>query len=504
MNFDLHTHVSLKPMLGGTTNSQRKDCWSGIKSNVLDLFSGGVISSQSSLKQMEFGGVHLAVSAIYSLEYPISKVWLIKNFAAKIEKQLSGDYLQRIADNKLSPYQNALDEIAHLRNSENSRMKVVDKWTQVKDNRINLLLCVEGAHTFQDKYVDDAASHKESTLRNLLALKKKYRLLYISPIHLTRNLVGSHAFAMKLINDNEFVPKGFGMTDFGRELVDACYAKNGKHDKRTFVDVKHMSLKSRLDFYQYRKDMDYDKIPIIASHIGVTGRSYKSLRVSHEQEITGRNYYRITHHDSYFPVQYYEQSNPIVKYCEFNSWTLNLHDEELVEIVDSGGLMGMIMDERVLGGGLKDEGEEIISKEDYEFFKQKGYVKDVEDGAGFDVSDDFDISGSSLDPNRGDYGIKHLSANMLHIVKAYAKKNNGSLKAWDHIVLGTDSDGLVKTIERYSNASAFPTLKNELFEVFEELRGERRLKKYFGALATEELIDKVFYKNGLAFAKKHL
>ncbi len=503
MHFDLHTHVSLKTMLGGTKNTQRKDCWTVLKSPLLDPLTQGVISSQSSLRQMEFGQVFLAISAIYSLERPVSKNWKIK-LGAILEKHLSRAYLNKILNNTLSPYRNALDEIEHLKAAQNAGMKVVQQWSQIKEGRINLVLCVEGAHSFQDKYVGDTESLKSSTLKNLHALKEKERLLYVSPIHLTRNLIGTHAYAMKLIKDIEFAPKGFGMTSFGEEFVEHCYKKNNKHGKRTFVDIKHMSLKSRLDFYQFRKDNGYSRIPIIASHIGVTGRSYKSIRVSNERKVSSRNYYRITHHDSFYPVEYYEQNSPIQNYCELNAWTLNLHDEEFLEIIDSGGLMGMILDERVLGAGFKDEGEEIISEADYEYLKQKGYVKDAEDSVELDAGDDFANSSVTFDPNRGDRGIKHLFANIIHIVKTYATNNSGSLKAWDHIVLGTDSDGLIRTIERYANASQFPSLKNELFEVFEEFRYEGRFKKYFGTFETKTLIDKLFFKNGHAFVKKHL
>ena len=40
----------------------------------------------------------------------------------------------------------------------------------------------------------------------------------------------------------------------------------------------------------------------------------------------------------------------------FNPWTINLFDEDILEIVESSGMIGIIMDERVLGYGKLDRG----------------------------------------------------------------------------------------------------------------------------------------------------
>ncbi|KXK43149.1 MAG: hypothetical protein UZ11_BCD004000883 [Bacteroidetes bacterium OLB11] len=72
-NFDLHTHVSLKVMLGGHSNNNRKDCWKEVRSKFIDALTGGAINSQSSFNQMQKGEVSVAIAILYSLEYAFTK-----------------------------------------------------------------------------------------------------------------------------------------------------------------------------------------------------------------------------------------------------------------------------------------------------------------------------------------------------------------------------------------------------------------------------------------------
>lgn len=94
----------------------------------------------------------------------------------------------------------------------------------------------------------------------------------------------------------------------------------------------------------------------------------------------------------------------------------------------------------------------------------------------------------------------------MHIVKVYYNKFSGTekrLKAWDHVCIGSDSDGLISTVNGYINASDFENLKAELSDIFTSAR-ETDLKKYFGTLPTSILISKLFYSNGTKFLERNL
>lgn len=84
---------------------------------------------------------------------------------------------------------------------------------------------------------------------------------------------------MKMLKGKEFIPQGEGLTKEAMELIDICYSSKGFNGKPTLVDIKHMGIVSRIQLYNYRAAKGYTNIPIVASHIAVTGRSFNNIRV---------------------------------------------------------------------------------------------------------------------------------------------------------------------------------------------------------------------------------
>lgn len=97
----------------------------------------------------------------------------------------------------------------------------------------------------------------------------------------------------------------------------------------------------------------------------------------------------------------------------------------------------------------------------------------------------------------------HLFANLLHIIRTYHKQHN-NLKAWDHVCIGSDSDGLIQPIKEYQNATNFDDLREAMFEVFEAERKRDHLKVYFGTFDSRMLVNKLFYSNATKFINANL
>lgn len=507
-HFDLHTHTSLKTMLGGTDNNNRKDCWTIVKSQFLDALSGGILGSQGSLSQLQQGNVKIAVTALYSLEQAFAKNWLLKSVITKIEKDLSKKYLQAIANGKLSPYKNLLEELEHIKNAAQIQpdVKVVHSNFDIDQDKINLVIATEGMHCFQNTY---DTSNKDAVINdiknNFKEFIKQNRILYTGLTHLTRAPVCTHTYAMKMLKDKEFIPQGEGLTQAAKEIIDICYSTRGLNDKRTLIDIKHMGIVSRIQFYQYRAQQGYTNIPIVASHIAVTGRSLNNIKIQKPKPSARyADTFEVVHRRSFSDISFTIDPSP-PEDIDFNPWSLNLYDEEIIYIIESGGIMGLILDARVLGVPYTvstdaGEGIEYFSKESCNYLKANNHFNEklIDENP----EDEIIIDISKMES----IGVAHLFANLMHIVKTYYKKYEATadkFKAWDHICIGSDSDGLIATINGYLDASYFDNLKAELMDIFDRAR-EGKLKKYFGNLSNDILLSKVFNSNGTKFLERNL
>jgi microsomal dipeptidase-like Zn-dependent dipeptidase len=507
--FDLHTHTSLKTMLGGTNSENRKSCWHIVKSKVPDLLTEGILGSQSSLKQMKKGNVKIAITALYSLEKAFADNWLLKKYVTKIENDLSKEYLESISKNKLSPYQNLKDELAHIQKAISEKMndvQLLSNLNEINHNKINLILATEGLHCFQNSY--DVSNEKqtiEDIKTNFIELIKQNRILYTGLTHLTRGVICTHTYAMKLLKGEEYIPQGGGLAQAAKDIIDICYSGTGFNEKKTFIDIKHMGIVSRMQFYEYRTQKGYTGIPIVASHIAVTGRSYNNIKIkSCKPSNVHANTVEIEHHKSFSNISYFMPKSNSFN-IDFNPWSLNLYDEEIEQIIETGGILGLILDKRVLGHTISAsdkpiEGEEYFSTESFNYLTSHNHfnLSNIED----EIKDSITIDILKT----ANIGLAHLFANMMHIVKTFYNKYSETemkYKAWDHICIGSDSDGLISTINGYKDASDFDVISGELYYIFESAR-KGELKKYFSTLNSDILISKIFYSNGVKFIEKHL
>jgi len=134
-----------------------------------------------------------------------------------------------------------------------------------------------------------------------------------------------------------FKPVGRGITRLGMEVIRESLRK----PNRILIDIKHMSLEARKQYYEIlRNEFASEKIPIIMSHGGVTGVSYDKMPV-----VKCKRCCRWT------KVEYYRPQG--LDKTKFNPWSINLYDEEIREIVNSEGLIGLELDARILGSRQK-------------------------------------------------------------------------------------------------------------------------------------------------------
>ncbi len=230
----------------------------------------------------------------------------------------------------------------------------------------------------------------------------------------------------------------------------ATWVDDDQAGRRVLVDVKHMSLKGRLTLHQMVRLYNQgkspeDRIPIIASHVGYSGRTVGQMLATIRR--TGET--TVGQIDA-----------RTVKYGRdhtYNTWSINLASEEIRWIIDSDGMIGISMEQNNLGVGF---GAKTKGKQPY---------------------------------------FTHLVMNqLLDMAKAA-----GAPDFWDHITLGTDFDGLIDPIDHYSSALFFYGLRQDLSAELNKLTDEELSEASLPRATIGTALNKLFFDNAKGFLSRH-
>jgi microsomal dipeptidase-like Zn-dependent dipeptidase len=211
-----------------------------------------------------------------------------------------------------------------------------------KQDKLNIVLTIEGGHNLFDNTSD--SSVYGDVIQHLKDLKSSsHTYLFMGLAHLEHNPLCTHAYGIKFIKHDDFKPVGSGISTLGKDVIREALKK----PNRILIDIKHMSLEARKQYY-YILENEYnsERIPILISHGGVTGVSWDNKPVS------CRRKYR-----DCIKVTYFKPKG--VMGTKFNPWSINLYDEEIRKIVRSDGLIGLNLDERILGAKRKRRRERV-------------------------------------------------------------------------------------------------------------------------------------------------
>lgn len=498
LRFDMHCHPGSKAYLSHNDPSKKDDCWKIYKNLLVKI-----TSSQASYGQLEEGNVRLAVVPVYVIEKPFTQVFLIEHIAPTLT-MLHGDMLNEIQIGDglthLKGELETLEKSLQPDSSQPPRGQFLKSMDDFDPRKLNIILSIEGAHGIM--------SEAKSIEENLLELKRKdapWRFFYLTLIHAITNPLGTHAYAIKMLKgDSDFKPAGEngepGLTDLGKKMIDLCY--DDTKGNRILIDIKHMSIESRKDFYTHRMDEGYDDIPILATHMGCTGISFNP------QAIMKHVKKRISIKDNSVMVEYTRPKGIgkggnlfRKKETHFNPWSINLYNEEIPIILDSGGIIGVNLDQRILG--TKPVKGEYFSIEDFKLLFSTRGDDDLPDG--FELSDKFiEEEGPESRPkpirfNKRNH-LRHVCNTILHIVKI------GGARAWKQLVIGSDFDGLIDPVNNCISADELPGLEEDLPKMLEKMIEEAKKEDPsvdFFETDLQQHVRDIMFNNGFEFMKKH-
>ncbi|MBK8881392.1 MAG: membrane dipeptidase [Bacteroidales bacterium] len=491
---DLHCHPGLKSFLTANTESERENCWKYLNAKwlfgLVDRFLlDHMLDSASSLSQLVRGNVSVAVVGLYSYEKAMIKGRLAKIFGFVLNllnlsrilnrlriREINYEVMQRISEDNSNYFKLFKELRKHLLNSETITpgYNLPGTFTDIQWDMHNIILSIEGGHNLCSR-MPHTNSRNAQVMRNLDKLKYGgLRYFFFSPAHLESNPLCTHAYGMKMISDERFLPDGeaHGIGQLGKAVI----KKALEEPNRILIDIKHMSLVSRRQYYK----MVERGIPIIMSHGGVTGVSYNSMPIV-KCELTGKC----------AKVEYFKPAG--LMNTNFNPWSINLYDEEIPIILESDGIIGLNLDERILGTKQRK------SSELFEYFSRRDFL---------DLWDQVPANDDIFNDNQANHrsrrrrlfvfhrDVKHLCNNILHIVKI------GGREAWDHICIGSDFDGMVNAIDPYDNSVKLKKLRRHLIKHL-PLMAESDPGFNYHIHDIQRRVDGIMSENAKNFLKKY-
>ncbi len=524
--FDFHFHPMFKQFISHyeedyPSKREAKDLTSDIKPShvvmqVFDETALHILASQCSVDQIKKGSNFLGIASIVSLEHGIAsgKSLAGKLLRSELSAPLDPKYFDNVINGNTSYFRLFMKELnlysilANTGSSKKAGAALATILTR-KNNNVNLdnistptfAIAIEGGHNLNrslitkdpsqaanldkpapgnhDNVYKDFFDNANTVLSPAESLQKLFAamwkedmdLFYLTLTHLTyieELPLASHAFGMKMLKHKNFYPSGFGITKAGKEVIDAAYkmTADGKSTP-VLIDLKHMSLKSRLDMYRYHAEKNYT-VPVIATHMGVTGYTISEwINQTTATSATNEQPVEIKSKVTTVAMENSNDEQGATNY-HFNPWSINLMDEDIIHILNTNGMIGISLDRRILGyenntkgNGVQDnidavlDNREYMSADEYRYFftehmpdmpgayDKNAIVKEKARNADVDVI--VDKKGTLNDKQKDELReIANIALTILHIVAVGINKTNTD--PWKHIMIGSDYDGLIDPI----------------------------------------------------------
>ena len=373
------------------------------------------------------------------------------------------------------------------------------KYTKMEPKTIAGILTIEGVNSlgnykknalFEKEYENLSASEKaflkKSYVENIRELKnlkgvKKYTPFFVTFCHHFNNLLAGHARSLsygmrRILNQEPGMNGTFNV--LGRKVLELLLDK--ENGRRILIDTKHMSIKTRQDYHRYvmNKTRNGERIPIICSHAAVNGwRSY-------------------TDAEKYGPKKRFD------KKTYFSCWEINLNDEEILDIYESDGLIGVVLHEGRMPGGKIRKRIKILKKE---ISKSRKSGKNSQDS----------------EAKLKQVYLELIWSNIFHIIRLIAKdkkdRNGGPANGWKIISLGSDFDGVIDSLDSFENVRKLSDLAEGMIDyindkknpVFYAQNGRdiklRRedLEKLLFHKKIEDIVEDIFFNNVDLFLSKY-
>lgn len=462
-----------------------------------------ILQSQSCLTQLINNDYTIVCIALYVPERALLENNLILGEAdGSLKAYLNKTKIQAMIHSVLQPYRDLVfEDIDTILNNDKFNvhdrkvipLKLGSATTLSEPGHVHAVFSVEGCHTLS------SALRKfdiKEILHNLDDLASKLPVFSLHLTHLEQSGICNHAFGILFLEDESFKPTGYGISNDGIQIIKHCYQAG------ILVDIKHMSLHARLQFYELRQTPEYQKLkqPLICTHAGFTGISTIDIPayIGNFTD-TGKGYFQISNGK---PVKYGRSVQP-----SFNASSINLYDEDIMQILVSGGIIGFSLDKRILGFH-EDEMNNSFRDEypvDIEFISEKEkntFFQGDEVGSAF--LDNSCLSWQVLEeagkvnPMLADYHLHHFLQHIIHLIIVATNNNYDIMTALQQICIASDFDGIINPLWCCDTTDEIVYFKEAFDRTFEAFAEDCNISLP-GTFDLKTFSDGLFNANGTNF-----
>lgn len=297
---------------------------------------------------------------------------------------------------------------------------------------------IEGLHVLNENI--QAPVNATQILANLNKIKNwEYPPFFISVAHHFWNHICGHAQSFsgvvtKFINQQKGLNEG--ITDLGKQVIHEML--NAQNGRRILIDVKHMSVQSRKEYYEIRSSHpDAANIPVIVSHGAMNGfHSFDDTTVKGSQVSN-----KLQHTD------------------------INVFNSEIILVAQSKGIIGLQLDER----RLANEDTLKQTKKSLRRHKLLHYRSEL------------------------------LWNQIQHIVEILDQEG---LFAWDCIAIGSDFDGIIDPLNGFWTAEELPYLQTYIERHAYNYLQSNSFQLSSNAIKADEVVERIFSLNGHELLKR--
>ncbi len=342
--FDLHVHSTLKPYMLSAVDSPWEDY---DKATPEERVRRTPKLTQSDYKKLLRSGTRVVCLALHPIERYLISAFTTRPLAYALVFRMRLERVRQVLQsNPFTILQQEYNLFQAYRKQPDGPGQVYlvrrpeDLDTALADpHGLAVILAIEGAHALGFEFrsykfpkiagfsYDGFTPLDRETIRARLSWAAQQGVQLITLVHMVYNHLATPAKAIELRGAMAFLPNPYrslrgigqyrGLTSYGAYFVEEAYRQG------ILIDVKHCDQAARQEVYEIARGYG---MPVIASHVAASGRSLATRRPRPDK-----------------PRHRLQSST-------FNPWDINLHDEDLIAIAQSGGLIGLILDERILAG----------------------------------------------------------------------------------------------------------------------------------------------------------
>jgi len=547
--FDAHFHLLFKHYLSINFTIEENIRLKGM-GQVLDEIFGGPFDSQSSPELISRSPLRVGICSLLALEHAFAnRILTVKGInIGKLILPLDWKKVENIKNSKTTYYDDFLDQLHFYIQSKVTLAKEPfhihftgrgDAWHKTlnteatyqkllaENTKRYLVLSIEGGHNLSNVFIKSKTLESQNPELQLKALQERedadfisINLCHLSDISEQRLggfSQGLNKSAQIAFFSEDFFPKvEFGLTERGKKVIRQALLHK---ERPILIDVKHMSVYTRFHFYAYRSMLAnehplVERLPIVSTHTGFVFTSLRNFLKEKPYSLSkddNRGYRELIVENRKIGRTNDKRNHEL--YC--NPWTINLFDEEIIEIMRSKGIIGISLDQRILGHAKafkdgkrpKNFEPEYMSKPEAEKLFERGELPTAVEGFFEDIM---------KAPTRAE---RHIMLLCMHLVYAVRVGHEGlpwleGTSPWDYLCIGSDYDGLINPINGYNNISELGKMRKDLRAYLPladfYLQGEGNKSLLYlqngkvDAKFLDEVIEKVMFTNGVRLIARFL